>query len=101
MTVAIAGRVHGTLDLDETFPLLARKARREDQAVIAVVGPDSIISRAFASLVPALDEVVVHVCRRRSRHLDIDIVVVALAYVAGRYDRMRVQIDAADERGFR
>ena len=63
--------------------------------------PRTVASRAFARLIPALDEVVVHVRRGGSGNLDIGVVDAAATDVAGGHYRAWIDVDPADEGSLR
>src|SRR5229473_2520019 len=96
--VAIAAPMHRALDLHDTLAARNRRARRKAQAVIPVVAPCAVVSRAFACFVPALDEIVMHVGCRRPRDLDVGVMTFALSRVTGRSHGPGGQIHASDER---
>ncbi len=74
MAVAMPAGHHGALDLHDRLPARGRCARREREIVVADGSPAAVGDRAVAGLVPPLDEVVMHVARRRPGQLGIDVV---------------------------
>ena len=52
---------------------------------------------SLAGVIPALNQVVMHIDRTGPRQLQIDVVVLALAAMAGRDHRVRIEVDPADE----
>jgi hypothetical protein len=82
-------------------------AREGERRSTGGIGPDAVLPRLLAGLVPSLHEVVVHVAGGGAAHLEVQVVDVAVAVVmqvpvsyrrmAGRDHRAVVEIDAADE----
>jgi hypothetical protein len=77
----------------------ARRTNRERELVVSLMTPPPVIAHAFARLVPALYEVVVHIGCCRSDNLDVGIVAMALGVTRSSCGS-RGEIYAADKRHF-
>ena len=97
MAVGVATCMRRALNLHDNIAAIARYPRREIERVVTSLAPVPIIARSLTRLTPALHEVVMHVNDCRSSHLNVHVVVLMLAAMFGRDDRVRVEIDAADE----
>jgi hypothetical protein len=99
--VAVAARVHRALDLDQRRTRIPRDPHRERQLVGALRPAHAVRCEALAAFVPALNEVVVQVGDRGPGDFQVDVVVLAFTGMSRRHQRIRIEIDAADERRLR
>ena len=99
MAVGLPACMRGTLDLHVDIAACARRMRRVIKLVVASLAPASVNSRPLTRSVPALHVVVMHVSHCGSGHLHVHVVVVVVSAVLGRHEGVRVEVDAADERG--
>ena len=83
MSVLVAARMQHALDLRGVRSSWLRKTAGEGQSVTTVTCPVPILAVPFAGFVPALDEIVVDVGRGWPGHLNIDIMALAAARMAG------------------
>ena len=94
--VGIATGKHGALHLHEAFTLGRRNPGREGEDVVAGMAPQAIFAPAVAGLVPALHEIVVDVGDRGTGELEIDVVALPFARMAG-LEGGESGVDAADK----
>jgi hypothetical protein len=87
------------LNLDDAFPARIRKAFREHKLIFGIMAPPPVVESTLTCLVPALNEVVVHIGSCRPDNLDIGVVPMALG-VTRCSCGSGGQIDPADERHF-
>src|SRR5262249_33890947 len=100
LAVAVTSRMHGSLYLNDRITALRRNAVRKTQVRFAIQPPSPACQQPLTGFVPALDEVVMNIDRRRAGKLNIDIVVLILALMAimtlGHHG-MWIEIDSAHE----
>jgi hypothetical protein len=89
--------VNISLNLDEAFPAWLGKACREHKLIIGIMAPPPVVESTLARLVPALNEVVVHIGGCWPDNLDVGVVSMALG-VTRCPCRPRGEIYPADER---
>ena len=99
MAVGIPACMRGALHLHDDIAACARRMRRVVKLAVASLAPAPITSRPLTRLIPALYVVVMHVSHCGSGHLHVHVVVVVVSAVLGRHEGVRVEVDAADERG--
>jgi hypothetical protein len=97
--IRVTPRVNVPLNLDDAFPARIRKACREHKLIFGIMAPPPVVESTLTCLVPALNEVVVHIGSCRPDNLDIGVVPMALG-VTGCSCGSGGQIDPADERHF-
>ena len=99
--VGVAARMDRPLHLGDGGSSRRRYAVWKGEIAISIGSPPTVHFVPFAGLVPALRKVVVDVCDRRTADLEIQVVIVFSATMAGGNHRMGIEIDATDKRGGR
>src|SRR3546814_11533064 len=90
--------VDRALDLNHAVALVPGETDGKAQFVVAVMAPNAARIAALARFVPTLDEVMVHVRRRRAGEFRIGVVGLPGSGVAGFAPRSCVPVDAEIER---
>src|SRR4051794_35980576 len=98
MGVAVTAGMHHALNLHQAAAAPIRQPRRETQFIAAIVAPGAVAGRALAGFVPALDEIVMHVGRRRPCDFHIDVMTFPLSRVAWRAHGSGRQVHSSDKR---
>src|SRR6266545_8357701 len=96
--VGVAARMDRSLHLSDRGSTCRRELVRKGEIAIGVGAPPTVRLVPFAGLVPALHKIVVDVCDYRTADLEIHVMVVFSATMAGSNHRVGIEIDATDKR---
>src|SRR5580700_2193901 len=99
--ITVPATMNRPLNLNEGIAPPAGQSGGKGQVNLAAQSPPAICRMTLACLVPALDEVVMDIDRRRTDQFYVDIMVLAFAAMAGSNHGMRIEIDPAKESGLR
>src|SRR5208283_5920307 len=100
-SIKVPATVNSPLNLNEDIAPPAGQPSGKGQVNLAARSPAAIYGMTLARLVPALDEVVMDIDRRRTGQFYVDVMVLALAAMARSNHGMRIEINPAKENGLR